>query len=67
MRAADDTNHAFMELLSVLEEKYRIPMLLFYGQGYRTGEIAEILHIPKSTVQTRLARGREKLTAYYKS
>lgn len=65
--AVDDTNHAFMELLSVLEEKYRIPMLLFYGQGYRTGEIAEILHIPKSTVQTRLARGREKLTAYYKS
>ena len=29
-------------------------------------EIAEFLEIPRSTVQTRLQRGREKLEAYYR-
>jgi RNA polymerase sigma-70 factor (ECF subfamily) len=53
------------ELLSVLDEKYRVPMLLFYLQGYKISEIAELLHIPKSTVQTRLARGRKKFAALY--
>ena len=32
----------------------------------QTGEIAELLEIPRSTVQTRLQRGREKLEAYYR-
>jgi RNA polymerase sigma-70 factor (ECF subfamily) len=61
----DDPNEKIKELLSVLDEKYRVPMMLFYGQGYKINEIAEIMHIPKSTVQTRLARGRNKLAALY--
>lgn len=61
----DECNVEWKEALGTLEEKYRIPMLLFYGQGYKTAEIADILHIPKSTVQTRLARGRERLADYY--
>lgn len=60
-----DSNLEFKEMLSVLDEKYRIPMLLFYGQGYKIKEIAGMLHIPQSTIQTRLDRGREKLAAYY--
>jgi RNA polymerase sigma-70 factor (ECF subfamily) len=63
--APEDADGSLKELLSVLDEKYRLPMLLFYGQGYRIHEIAELLHIPKSTVSTRLARGRDKLAAYY--
>jgi RNA polymerase sigma-70 factor (ECF subfamily) len=63
--AQDDANEKVKELLSVLDEKYRMPMMLFYGQGYKISEIAEIMHIPKSTVQTRLARGRNKLAAFY--
>ncbi|MBP3458250.1 MAG: RNA polymerase sigma factor [Lachnospiraceae bacterium] len=61
----DEYNLELKEALSALDEKYRIPMTLFYGQGYKCDEIAEILHIPKSTVQTRLARGRERLARYY--
>lgn len=60
-------NEELKEILSELDEKYRVPMMLFYGQGYKTGEIAQMLHIPQSTVQTRLARGREKLATYYES
>jgi RNA polymerase sigma-70 factor (ECF subfamily) len=63
--ASEDSNEKVKELLSILDEKYRVPMLLFYGQGYKIREIAEILHIPKSTVQTRLARGRNKFAALY--
>lgn len=55
------------EVLSQLDERYRIPMMLFYGEGYRIAEIAQMLDIPKSTVQTRLARGRAKLGTYYEN
>ena len=63
--AGDEYNLEWKEALAVLDEKYRTPMMLYYGLGYRTDEIAEMLHIPKSTVQTRLARGRKKLAKYY--
>jgi len=58
-------NEELYDMLSVLDEKYRIPMMLYYGQGYKTEEIANMLHSTKSTIQTRLARGREKLATYY--
>lgn len=50
------------EALSKLDEKYRIIMTLYYVEGFLTREISEILDIPESTVRTRLARGREKLS-----
>lgn len=63
----DESNYEFQEMLSVLDDKYRMPMYLFYGEEYKISEIANILDIPKSTVQTRLARGREQLAKYYES
>ena len=44
-----------------LEEKYRIPLHLFYYEGYSIKEIAGLLHKKPSTVGSCLARGREKL------
>ena len=44
-----------------LEEKYRIVTYLYYYEGYKTGEIGKMLHISRSTVQTRLARARKIL------
>ena len=63
--AEDERNSEFKEMLSVLDEKYRIVMVLFYEEGYKTGEIAKFLQLSPSTVQTRLQRGREKLADYY--
>lgn len=63
----DECNIELKEALSALDEKYRIPMMLFYGQGYRIKEIAKMLHIPVSTIQTRLARGRKQLARYYEN
>lgn len=61
----DEYNLELKEALSLLDEKYRIIMTLFYSEGYHIDEIARILKIPKSTVQTRLQRGREKLAKDY--
>lgn len=58
-------NLELKEALSTLNEKYRIVMILFYSEGYHVDEIAALLKLPKSTVTTRLQRGREKLAAYY--
>lgn len=63
--AYDTYNLEFKEALASLDEKYRVIMILFYCEGYHTDEIGQILKIPKSTVQTRLQRGRGKLLAYY--
>ena len=64
--AEDQYNVELKEALGQLDEKYRIVMVLYYSEGYQTGEISELLEIPRSTVQTRLQRGREKLEAYYR-
>lgn len=44
-----------------LPGKYRVPLYLYYYEGYAVGEVGELLGLKASTVQTRLARGREKL------
>lgn len=63
--ACDEYNLELKEALSLLDEKYRIVMTLFYSEGYHIDEIAKILSIPKSTVQTRLHRARKKLAKDY--
>ena len=49
------------EVLSCLDEKYRIILLLYYTREMDTREIAELLDISRNTVTTRLSRGRELL------
>lgn len=47
-----------------LERKYRVPLLLFYYEGYTTREVAQILSLPEKTVSTRLFRARAQLKIY---
>lgn len=44
-----------------LPEKYRTAVYLYYYEGYTCGEIADMLGTIKSTVISRLARGRKIL------
>lgn len=55
----------FKEMLSLVEEKYRIVLVLFYVQGFKIQEIAEILDLNENTVKTRLARAREQVKRMY--
>lgn len=44
-----------------LPKKYRLPIYLYYYEGYSTQELADILKLPKGTVCVHLKRGREML------
>lgn len=47
-----------------LEKKYRVPLLLFYYEGYSTREVAALLELPEKTVSTRLFRAKAKLREF---
>ena len=49
-----------------LDKKYRVPLMLFYYEGYSTAEISELLDVGEKTVSTRLFRARAKLKEYLK-
>lgn len=56
-----ESDYEFYELLRELPEKDRIIFLLYYGEGFNTREISEILDWNENTVKSRLLRGRKKL------
>lgn len=58
-------NIEWLETLKKLDEKYRLVIILYYVDGLRTTEISHILHMPVSTVRTRLSRGRKQMAALY--
>lgn len=49
-----------------LKEKIRVPIILYYIEGYSVEEIRTILKIPAGTVKSRLARGRVQLRSLLK-
>ena len=49
------------EVLSSLNEKYRVVMELYYVDGFSTKEIAGMLHITNTNVRSRMVRGRKQL------
>lgn len=56
-----DADPEVFRVLFSLEEKMRLPMVLYYVEGYSVEEIAKIMRIPAGTVKSRLARAREKM------
>ena len=44
-----------------LPEKYRLPLLLRYGEDWPLQDIARMLKLPKGTVSARLSRGLKML------
>ncbi|MBR1852090.1 MAG: sigma-70 family RNA polymerase sigma factor [Lachnospiraceae bacterium] len=49
----------WMELLSHLEEKHRIVLVLYYSEGFKVREIAQILELKETTVKDRLVAARK--------
>lgn len=62
----DEYNLELKEAYASVEERYRLPMELYYSQGFKVREIAQLLGLPPNTVKTRLARGRKQIEAYYR-
>ena len=61
---APESRELFEAVMS-LDKSYRLPVLLYYYEGYSQKEIAGILSLPESTVRTRLFRAREKLKDHF--
>jgi RNA polymerase sigma-70 factor (ECF subfamily) len=57
----ENEDNGLLSYVLKLPEKYRIPIHLFYYEGYSVNEISDILGIPQGTVKIHLKRGREKL------
>ena len=58
---SDEERRAVYREVMALPGKYRVPLYLYYYEGYNVAEIGELLRLNASTVQTRLARARGKL------
>ena len=54
----DESGRAVLEAVLSLPEKYRAPVHLYYYEGYSQKEIAEILDLRLTAVQTRMQRAR---------
>ena len=63
--AAPEHQALYAEVMA-LPAKYRMPLYLYYYEGYTAPEVGALLGLKPSTVQTRLARAREKLKAQLK-
>ena len=63
---AEEEESRLAEALMQLPAKYRDIIRLYYYEGYKTGENAEILHRNPATIRSQLARAREKLAAVLK-
>lgn len=59
--APDAADDSVFVVVQNLPDKYRIPIYLYYYEGYQIREIAEILGTRTATVNTRLDRGRKRL------
>ena len=58
---SDPARQTLFQEVMELPMKYRLPLYLYYYEGYSVDEVGEMLRLKASTVQTRLARGRAKL------
>lgn len=59
--AAVDTMDDFSLLVGLTDKHYRLPLVLYYGEGFKISEISEMTGIPEGTVSSYLKRGREQL------
>lgn len=56
----------FEDLMARLSPTIRTVLQLYYGEGFNTREISELLDIPVGTVTARLKRGRDVLATLEK-
>jgi RNA polymerase sigma-70 factor (ECF subfamily) len=62
--SAADPDYELQSAVMALPEKYRLTLYLFYYEGYKIKEIAEILKVGESGIKKRLVTGREMLKSY---
>lgn len=61
MSFPNENDQTLWEAVSSLPPKYRVVVHLYYYEGYTQNEIAKILKISCTAVQTRMSRARSQL------
>lgn len=61
VHTTDETAEALWDAVARLPEELRLPVHLYYGEGYDSGETAALLGVPAATVRGRLRRARLQL------
>ena len=54
-------NAEWKEAIRMLDEKYRVVVLLYYIEGFSTADIGKILGLTEGAVRSRLSRARKQL------
>ncbi len=57
----EESSNQLLDTILELPKKYRIPLFLYYYEDYKIKEIAQILKLSETCIQTRLARARSLL------
>ena len=57
----NDVQDNTLEFVMNLPEKFKLPIYLYYYEGYSSDEIAKLLDLNASTLRSRLKKGRELL------
>ena len=60
-KSNDNYKFDIIDYLRKLPEKYRIPIYLYYYEGYNIKEISQILNINESTLKSQIHRAKQKL------
>ena len=67
MPAPQEEEGSLLAAVNLLPPKYRTVIYLYYYEGYRAKEIAQLLGESPATVSTRLSRGRAQLRTQLES
>ncbi len=59
-------NHAVLDALLKIPEKFRTVLMLYYIYGYKINEIAKMIGTSASAVKMRLSKGRKLLADLYR-
>lgn len=62
-----ENDYETFELIMSLPSKYKVVMTLYYIEGYKSKEIAEIIGIKEEAVRKRLQKGREILRRLFET
>ncbi len=57
----DSAAPALHDALLRLPDTLRIPLILYYIEGFKVDEVARMLRLPVGTIKTRMSRGRQQL------
>ena len=58
---ANEERGMLWKAIDALDDRYRIPLLLYYMEEQSIAELAELLSIPQGTVKSRLHKARQLL------